>query len=55
MEIAAWLRGLGLERYEPAFRENEIDLEILPELTDADLLSLAAARPAPETGASVFL
>jgi class 3 adenylate cyclase/tetratricopeptide (TPR) repeat protein len=40
MEIAAWLRGLGLERYEPAFRENEIDLEILPELTDADLLSL---------------
>jgi class 3 adenylate cyclase/tetratricopeptide (TPR) repeat protein len=40
MEIAAWLRGLGLERYEAAFRENEIDLEILPELTDADLLSL---------------
>ena len=40
MDIAAWLRGLGLERYEAAFRENEIDLEILPELTDADLLSL---------------
>jgi predicted ATPase len=40
MEIAAWVRGLGLERYEPAFRENEVDLEILPELTEADLLSL---------------
>jgi hypothetical protein len=24
MHIAAWLRGLGLERYEPAFRENVI-------------------------------
>ena len=26
MDIAAWLRSLGLERYEPALRENEIDL-----------------------------
>ena len=25
MDIAAWLRGLGFERYEAAFRENEID------------------------------
>jgi hypothetical protein len=25
LDIAAWLRGLGLERYEPAFRKNEID------------------------------
>jgi len=24
--IGGWLRGLGLERYEQAFRENEIDL-----------------------------
>ena len=37
MDIAAWLRGLGLERYEPAFRENEIDAEVLPELTEAHL------------------
>jgi SAM domain (Sterile alpha motif) len=28
-----WLRGLGLERYEKAFRENEIDLRLPPELT----------------------
>jgi class 3 adenylate cyclase/tetratricopeptide (TPR) repeat protein len=37
MDIATWLRGLGLERYEPAFRENEIDAEVLPELTEAHL------------------
>jgi hypothetical protein len=24
VDIAAWLRGLGLERYEPAFRDNGI-------------------------------
>ena len=40
MNIAAWLRGLGLERYEPAFRENEIDIEVLPELTESDLSAL---------------
>ncbi len=40
MNIAAWLRGLGLERYEPAFRENEIDIEVLPELTELDLSAL---------------
>ena len=40
MDVAAWLQGLGLERYEPAFRENEIDAEVLPELTKADLLTL---------------
>jgi hypothetical protein len=40
MDIAAWLHGLGLERYVPAFRDNAIDLEILPELTEADLEKL---------------
>jgi class 3 adenylate cyclase len=40
LDIAAWLRGLGLERYEPAFRENEIDAEVLPELTEPDLAAL---------------
>ena len=28
MDIAAWLQGLGLERYVPAFRDNEIDWEV---------------------------
>jgi SAM domain (Sterile alpha motif) len=25
MDIAEWLQDLGLERYAPAFRDNEID------------------------------
>ena len=25
MDVGVWLRSLGLERYEAAFRENEID------------------------------
>jgi hypothetical protein len=40
VDIAAWLRQLGLERYEEAFRENEIDAEILPKLTADDLKDL---------------
>ena len=43
MDISGWLRGLGLERYEQAFRENEIDLRILPELTADDLKELGVA------------
>jgi hypothetical protein len=40
MDISAWLRGLGLERYEKAFRENAIDEAILPKLTAEDLRDL---------------
>src|SRR6267142_7178422 len=40
MDIAIWLRGLGLERYERAFRDNEIDRETLPKLTAEDLKDL---------------
>ncbi len=40
MDIAAWLRGLGLEQYAPAFRENDVDAEVLPELTAEDLIGL---------------
>jgi class 3 adenylate cyclase len=37
IDIAEWLRGLGLEQYEPAFRDNKIDAEVLPSLTAEDL------------------
>ena len=37
MEIGTWLQSLGLERYEPLFRDNEIDWEVLPKLTSEDL------------------
>ncbi len=40
MDVGAWLRNLGLGQYEAAFRENEIDVEVLPDLTDADLEKL---------------
>jgi class 3 adenylate cyclase len=40
MDVAAWLRALGLERYAPAFRDNDVDGEVLPELTSDDLISI---------------
>jgi class 3 adenylate cyclase len=40
VDVAAWLRSLGLERYEPVFRDNEIDAEVLPRLTAEDLTDL---------------
>ena len=40
MGIAAWLRSLDLEQYEQAFRDNAIDIEVLPELNEADLEKL---------------
>ncbi|UVO27042.1 adenylate/guanylate cyclase domain-containing protein [Bradyrhizobium arachidis] len=40
MNISAWLRGLGLERYGQAFRDNAIDEAILPTLTAEDLRDL---------------
>ena len=40
MDIADWLRGLGLARYEAAFRENEVDFQVLPKLKEEDLKEL---------------
>ena len=40
MEIDGWLRGIGLEQYAQTFRENGIDLSVLPDLTDQDLEKL---------------
>jgi class 3 adenylate cyclase len=40
MDIGAWLRSLGLERYEAAFRDNEIDETVLRSLTPEDLKDL---------------
>jgi hypothetical protein len=56
MDVAAWLRGLGLGRYEQAFRDNEIDWEALAKLTAEDLKDLgvvpgatvaSCSRPSP--------
>ena len=40
MDIVVWLRSLGLGKYEAAFRENEIDETVLPDLTAEDLKEL---------------
>ncbi len=40
MDVARWLRTLGLEQYEPAFRENKIEADLLPSLTAEDLKDL---------------
>ena len=40
MDVGGWLGSLGLGQYEALFRASEIDADILPELTDADLEKL---------------
>jgi len=49
MDIAAWLDGLGLQQYEPVFRDNDIDSAVLPSLTAEDLkdLGINLDRPPP--------
>ena len=40
MDIADWLQSLSLQQYEQTFRDNAIDLQVLPELTEVDLEKL---------------
>jgi class 3 adenylate cyclase/tetratricopeptide (TPR) repeat protein len=40
MDVGGWLRGLGLGQYEPNFRDNKIDFDVLADLTDGDLQEL---------------
>ena len=63
-EIAAWLGQLGLGQYAQRFAENEIDVSVLPHLTDQDLREIgiplghrrkilaAASEPAATPAAS---
>ena len=37
MDVVLWLRSLGLEEYETAFRDNKINERVLPNLTQEDL------------------
>ena len=43
MDVADWLGSLGLERYEAAFRENDVDAQMLPSLTADDLKEIGIA------------
>ena len=40
MDVAAWLKNLGLGQYEAAFRDNAIDGDLLASLTTEDLKDL---------------
>ena len=40
VDITALLRSLEMQRYAQTFRDNAIDLSVLPDLTDQDLEKL---------------
>jgi hypothetical protein len=43
VDVGTWLRNLGLDQYEAAFRDNSVDGDILPRLTGEDLKELGIA------------
>src|SRR3954463_14655472 len=43
MDVGAWLRELGLDQYEAAFRENGVDAEVLPTLTGEELKDIGVS------------
>ena len=43
MDVVLWLRSLGLGKYEAIFRENDIDVTVLPSLTHENLKELGVA------------
>ncbi|MGE3627551.1 MAG: SAM domain-containing protein [Hyphomicrobiales bacterium] len=47
VDIAAWPRGLGLGPYETAFRDNDIDAEVVPELAEVELEKIGVASLGP--------
>ena len=42
MDVAGWLRGLGLDQYEANFRDNKIDADV-PQLTADDLKEIGVS------------
>ncbi len=43
MDIGQWLRGLGLQAYEEAFRDHGVELDVLPHLTADDLKEIGVS------------
>ena len=43
MDVGGWLRSLGLGQYEANFRENKIDVDVLPQLTADDLKDIGVS------------
>lgn len=46
MDITAWIRGLGLEQYASAFRDNDVDGDVLPDLTAEGSVAKPCRGPA---------
>jgi SAM domain (Sterile alpha motif) len=46
IDVASWLQQLGLAQYEPAFRDNEVDGDVLPDLTAEDLIAMGVTPSA---------
>ena len=43
MDVGGWLRGLGLGQYETNFRDNKINADLLPRLTNDDLKDIGVS------------
>jgi class 3 adenylate cyclase len=43
VDVAAWLRDVGLERHAQAFLEHDIRADVLPDLTESDLEKLGVS------------
>src|SRR5580692_9312999 len=43
MDVGRWLRGLGLGQYETNFRDNKINADLLPRLTNDDLKDIGVS------------
>ena len=43
MDVGSWLQNLGLEQYEPNFRDNKINADLLPRLTNDDLKDIGVS------------
>ena len=54
MDVVVWLRSLGLGKYEAAFRENEIDDTVLPNLTTEDLKENSVRRHSSGSSTSLL-
>src|SRR4029077_14796217 len=40
IDVASWLQQLGAAQCGPAFRDNEVDGDVLPDLTAEDLIAI---------------
>jgi len=43
VDVARWLKSLGLEQYEAAFRANDVDADVLPTLTAEELKDIGVS------------